>query len=135
MDAKDLKIAQLEEKLEELRFVNSELRAAIEPAGGLDGFPRLTKPQMKILMLLARHGRRTHAQLYSALFADRNDPPLDRIIYTHICHLRRRLRDAGLGVEIVGHFSEGYELAPASREFVLAAERAFIARQSRERAA
>lgn len=133
MDAKDQKIALLEEQIEALQFANDELQSAICDVEALDGFPPLTSSYVTILSLLARHGARTNAQIYAALYAGRISPPEPRIVKVWITKLRRAVE--GSGIEIITRWGVGYELEAKSRERVLEAMRAFKARQSGEQAA
>lgn len=133
MDVKDQKIAQLEEQIELLKHVNEELRTAVGRNTGFDGLPRMTRIEATILALLARHGVRTHQQIYAALYAGRLDPPDDDITKVHVHKLRARLE--GTGIEIITRLGNGYELEATSREMVLMAMRAYDVRQQREHVA
>ena len=72
------------------------------PRPVLDGKPMdLTKTQWKLLklLLLARGEWISRDQFMDALYGDREDPPLDGVIWIHMHLLRRKLAGTRVRIE------------------------------------
>lgn len=107
------RIEELEEENALLRYRLEEIEASIAVVE--DGFahlPKLSAKEKRVLALLVRFGKRSVGQIHRHLYAMYNDPPPEVVVRQFVKRIRKQL--SPLGIEIVTHYGDGYELTPAS---------------------
>lgn len=78
------------------------------------GVVKLSPKHVQIADLLKRRwpNHVTKTQVMDALYGDAEDPPVDKVVDTMMCHLRRRLETVGMTISLArNHY--GYRLEGA----------------------
>lgn len=81
---------------------------------------RLTPKEAELTRALLSRGRCTKEYLLEAIYGTGEDPPVIKIIDVFICKLRAKLARQNIRIETV--WGVGYELTPAARAALLAAD-------------
>lgn len=107
-------------RIEELEDENTMLREALGLTFWGDPTWPLSKSERKLLGVLSRVQVASQERLMTALYADTNDPPADKVIMVRITNIRRKLKP--YGIEIKNRWGQGYWLTPESREIIRATD-------------